>query len=352
MLTRLRIVASGLAIFMAFGALAADPPPVPSGEGKRGPRVEVEPREFDFGSIWEGMPAKKTFRIRNTGDEPLTLNLHSSCGCTVPSKPKSPLAPGEGDTFTLTYNTYKLGRARTRVTVRSNDPANQNVMIQVRGEVKPLYRKTPQRASFGSVEQDTLRELTMNLTNNHTDPLELKLRESSVNGPYDVALREITRGREYELKITTRPPLSLGQNKADVVLETGFEPVPTIEIPVRAYVSPKIIVSPHIVDVAPTTTQPWRRSLYIQYPADAPIEIKDIRGLGVEVGWTLPEADRSRPAGTKAYHRVELTLPAFEAIPEEGATIQVFTDDKDPMYQCINVPLRRADAGRRGGGAR
>ena len=59
------------------------------------PRVQVETETWDFGTLWQGMPAETRVKIQNVGDAPLTIdNVKSSCGCTTPGKPESPLAPG------------------------------------------------------------------------------------------------------------------------------------------------------------------------------------------------------------------------------------------------------------------
>ena len=50
--------------------------------------------DFDFGTINDGDQVQHTFEFTNSGDEPLIIsNAKGSCGCTVPTWPKEPIAP-------------------------------------------------------------------------------------------------------------------------------------------------------------------------------------------------------------------------------------------------------------------
>ena len=74
-----------------------------------GARMKLSPSEFDFKEVWQSQPAEGEFSIENVGTEPLTLDTRSSCGCTVATKLKSPLDPGETTKFKISYNTSRPG---------------------------------------------------------------------------------------------------------------------------------------------------------------------------------------------------------------------------------------------------
>ncbi len=72
----------------------------------------------------------------NVGDAPLVVNQAvSSCGCTVPSYTKTPIAPGEKGEIKVTYNAGKsVGRFTKNITVRTNgDP--ELTRLYIKGEV-------------------------------------------------------------------------------------------------------------------------------------------------------------------------------------------------------------------------
>ena len=80
--------------------------------------------EHNFGTFAESQPVQKcTFTFTNTGDAPLVINQAvASCGCTVPSYTKEPIAPGKKGTISVTYNGKGKfpGHFKKTITVRSN----------------------------------------------------------------------------------------------------------------------------------------------------------------------------------------------------------------------------------------
>ena len=142
-----------------------------------GPRVNVSPLEFDFGEVWENTPTKGNFTVKNTGRKPMTVEISTSCGCLVATKPKTPLEPGEADTFTIEYRTSQLGRAHKRVTVSTNDPTRPKVVLLIKGRVKPVFELDPDRkVMFRGLELESAETRTMKLRNNYKRPVELKLK--------------------------------------------------------------------------------------------------------------------------------------------------------------------------------
>lgn len=86
--------------------------------------IKFDKVTHNFGTFSESNPVQKTtFTFTNTGDKPLVINQAvASCGCTVPSYTKKPVAPGEKGQITVTYNgTGKFpGHFKKTITVRSN----------------------------------------------------------------------------------------------------------------------------------------------------------------------------------------------------------------------------------------
>lgn len=76
----------------------------------------------DFGTVPEGPDATFEFKFRNTGKEPIIIEkAQPSCGCTVPSFSKEPVAPGAMGTISVAYHTKGRPNAFTKsITVVSN----------------------------------------------------------------------------------------------------------------------------------------------------------------------------------------------------------------------------------------
>ena len=70
----------------------------------------------NFGSFEESNPVQKaTFTFTNVGNKPLIINQAiASCGCTVPSYTKKPIAPGEKGQISVTYNGKGMAATRSR----------------------------------------------------------------------------------------------------------------------------------------------------------------------------------------------------------------------------------------------
>jgi hypothetical protein len=98
--------------------------------------IEFEESEFDFGTIDEGEKVSHTYKFTNTGSEPLIIkDAKGSCGCTVPSWPKDPIAPGATGEMLVEFNSKgKSGSQNKRVTITSNTNPGQT-FIQIKGEV-------------------------------------------------------------------------------------------------------------------------------------------------------------------------------------------------------------------------
>ena len=73
---------------------------------------------WDFKTIQQGDEPEHTFTFKNTGSEPMIIsNAKGSCGCTVPSWPKEPIAPGDEGEINVKFNSKgKKGSQNKTVT--------------------------------------------------------------------------------------------------------------------------------------------------------------------------------------------------------------------------------------------
>lgn len=98
-------------------------------------KIEFKTIEIDYGTIEKGADGVRTFEFTNTGDAPLIIsNVKSSCGCTVPSWPKSPIMPGDTGEIKVKYDTNRVNPIRKTITVTSNADT-PTVALKIKGEV-------------------------------------------------------------------------------------------------------------------------------------------------------------------------------------------------------------------------
>jgi hypothetical protein len=95
-------------------------------------RLDFEDTVFEFGEVDQGTVVKHDFPFTNTGSVPLLITkARSTCGCTVPSYPEEPLAPGETGIISVAFDTKrKYGRQRKPVTIIANTyPAMTTIYV-------------------------------------------------------------------------------------------------------------------------------------------------------------------------------------------------------------------------------
>lgn len=85
-------------------------------------KMTFEETTFDFGQVKEGDIVKHTYKFMNTGKVPLVISdARSTCGCTVPTWPDQPIAPGEGGEIAVQFNTSNKGREQRKpITITAN----------------------------------------------------------------------------------------------------------------------------------------------------------------------------------------------------------------------------------------
>ena len=97
-----------------------------------------ENETIDYGTIPHNADGKREFVFTNNGNKPLIIsNTQGSCGCTVPTTPKEPIAPGGKGVIGVHYATDRVGAFTKTVTVTSNATGMPTKVITIKGTVLP-----------------------------------------------------------------------------------------------------------------------------------------------------------------------------------------------------------------------
>jgi len=110
-------------------------------------KMEFKAETIDYGEITKGSDGVRVFEFTNTGDQPLIITeVKSSCGCTVPKKPKGPVAPGESSTIEVKYDTKRVGPIRKTVTVYSNaeEPIKS---LKIKGKINDIEKSVLEKTN-------------------------------------------------------------------------------------------------------------------------------------------------------------------------------------------------------------
>jgi len=102
-----------------------------------GPKIEFEFLEINYGQISKGDNGVRIFKFTNIGSDPLIINkVYSSCGCTIPKKPSSPIGPGQDDEIQVKYDTNRVGPIKKTITVLSNAINSPTISLKITGNVE------------------------------------------------------------------------------------------------------------------------------------------------------------------------------------------------------------------------
>ncbi len=122
------------ALFLSFSVFA-----------QNGAKIEFKDKDntIDYGTVnKEEDNGLRAFVFTNTGDAPLIIkDAKSTCGCTVPSFPKEPIAPGQTGKIEVKYN-MNPGPIRKTITIETNavNYEEGRVALKIKGDVvvKPV----------------------------------------------------------------------------------------------------------------------------------------------------------------------------------------------------------------------
>ena len=125
---------------------------VPVQEEKVNSTIDFESKVVDYGTIEHNADGARKFVFTNNGTEPLLIkNAKGSCGCTVPTWPREPIAPGVTAEIGVKYATSRVGKFTKTITLTTN-ASKKPVILTIKGEVNPPAKEeaAPARKTEGS----------------------------------------------------------------------------------------------------------------------------------------------------------------------------------------------------------
>ena len=109
---------------------------------KSASRLMIEPSEYNFGLIDEGIEVSHDFSLTNKSQQVINIyNAYATCGCTVPKLLKHSLKPNETTILKITVDTtMKLGNITKSVFIVTNDTKNPKQEIKLIMNVKDPHK--------------------------------------------------------------------------------------------------------------------------------------------------------------------------------------------------------------------
>ncbi len=210
-----------------------------------------EERRHSFGSVAIGVEAVHRFKFKNPYPEDVHIaSVTSSCGCTTPGWPKTPIKYGETGEITARLNTdgrFKGDKSAT-LTVVIDRPYRAEVQLQVTSYIRPDVVITPGVAEFGSVSEG--KKTTKKLTMQYAGRPNWELTDIKCTNPHiHVKADEVERknGRVvYDIAVTIWDTMPSGYVH-DVVRFITNDTNPNssvVMLPVHGYVAAPLVAKP------------------------------------------------------------------------------------------------------------
>ena len=123
------------ALIMTAGAFAQTTAPV---KVKTAPEViKFKETTHDFGKIQKDVPVTYEFEFTNVSDKPVVIeNVSTSCGCTTPQWPQTPVAKGKTDKIKAGFNAQTVGQFTKTIYVKVAG-VDRPIELRITGEVLP-----------------------------------------------------------------------------------------------------------------------------------------------------------------------------------------------------------------------
>jgi hypothetical protein len=210
--------------------------------------------KHDFGTVEESGPIGYEFTFTNTGTAPIVISdVRASCGCTTPSWPKEPIAPGGKGVIKAEYNTTgRIGTFNKSITITSN-AVEPSKVLYIKGIVdpkqteKPVYtedqlKKSPKALldkltyNFGKVERGQKVPYKFTIKNAGKTPLMITAGKSACACiTYKLDKESILPGKTGVLEVTYAPVMD-GKNSDVLTLITNDLNNPKTQITLQAEV--------------------------------------------------------------------------------------------------------------------
>jgi hypothetical protein len=300
------------------------------------PGVRFDTPIYDFGRIRSGPDVEHDYWFTNTGTGPLEiLRVKPSWGCTVAGQFDRIVQPGASGKIPIKISTaHGSGPVNKSIVVNTNIVGTDAlVSLQLKGEIWQAIQATPTSAAFGRItsseaDKGAVRKIT--IVNNTEEPLKLS-EPKSTNPKFSAAIAPTADGKKYELTITLIPPLVAGNNNGNIEIETGVKEVPKLTVPVYAYITAPVDVTPTALSVPPSRSATLTRQFYVRSNVDKAIKVTNLACTSPDITMDLADVKDAKT------FRLTITVPATYKPRAGGDQITFNTDD--PAVPLVTIPI-------------
>jgi len=227
--------------------------------------------------------------------------------------------------------------------VSTNIPGQDGtIRLTIQGEVWQPVDVKPQSVRFGRLTPGAVggassTKTLMVVNNMKTDATLTNVR--STNPSFQAHTAVIEPGKKFELTVTVVSTLQPGNNTGKVEMSTGISEMPTLSVPVSAYVMPDVDVSPKVLTLRPGSQRGIKRQFTVRNNTKKPLKVSDLEASDPTLKVTLQE---TKPG---AMFKIMVEVPAGYRVPPGGDKITFKTDS--PSAPVVTIPIKDANYARR-----
>ncbi len=324
-----RVLASSLAV----AACCVLPLPAQQPASTNAPKLACDEPVHDFGVVDPSQAVEHTFLIRNDGTLTLEITrVHASCGCTVANISEQQIPPGGESRITTRLSLQgKSGTQQKTVFVDSNDPAQPQTILTLRGTATPSLSVSPAQVAASRIAPGSTPAAQVSISS--SDDTDFRITAvGTTSDQLAATVDTLESNRNYRVNIALKAPISATVH-ASVVINTDHPKRARVEIPVSFTIARELVVIP--------------REIIFEQPADTPVSpfvlIRNADGSPVELDGIEPPVPTVR-VETHPYGANGLRIQMNDLVPKaelNGRVLRIHPRHSQP----VDVPIRILDQG-------
>jgi len=334
MLNMSRLVMSAVLVLVPVFVVA-------QGTDEAAPKLVVEEKIMDAGTVAQGEVIDATFTLSNEGTATLQVkSVRPTCGCTIASFDRE-IAPGTKGTISAKVDTTNFsGPISKAMLVVTNDPELSSLSLVVKALVRPFVEVLPRPlVRFNAVQGERV-EQKLTVVSAESDGLKVTKVESSLSYLESEIRKlgkdELIAGKpepQYEVTLRLSEDAPPGPVSARAVIHTNIPKA--LKVPVRIFgvVRALLHVTPSQVQfgAVEAKAKPGRNVIVVNNRAGVQVRVTgatiDDEVFAAEV-YTIEDGKR---------YQVTITVDPEAEAGTRTATMTIATDD--PQIPELKVPV-------------
>lgn len=305
---------------------------------KKQPKIEVASELIEVGVVDRGESPKVAVRYRNSGTAPLEVTPSLGKAITLVAPP-APTPPGQEGSFEVVLDTLPAdGETVWRLGLRTNDPDNALVHLQVAANVKTYFSAQPRELRWITLRGETPATLTAIIQALGDESWKVAKATSPTPGiRLETAPGEPKADGKATWKVmaTLDPAAHLGPVEGSILVELDHPKQRRMRIPVSGFVRPAVAFPGEPVDYGEHTRSAMKEkplAVQMRYFSERQLPIRSVK---------VAPAVFDAEVGPREDPRFGfILLRANETTPDGEVFATVTVEFEDPLIEAISGQVR------------